>query len=218
MYHRELTTHVKCPQWTRCRRNSPSSSSISFWTITKTFMKSSSSSFHEFLSKDGSVHKHSKDIWEIAAGHCEDFFRKSEVYRRHSYTDGPDVEWENYGEEIRVCSSDEGTEIGRAGKKKKSGDAHGLSSCMFNFLPSTYWSLILQIYNHSFSTAIVLKKWRDTRILLLVKKRISVWSFVDSPYFSSRCFSQNKGETVPLLIFWCIETQRDRVLWGNSDH
>ena len=41
---------------------------------------------------------------------------------------------------------------------------------MFNFLSPGYWSLLLQVFNHSFQSAVLPKAWKDTRMILLAKK------------------------------------------------
>ncbi|CAF1649921.1 unnamed protein product [Rotaria magnacalcarata] len=108
---------------------------------------------------------------EITADYYEEFFKEPiNIYRPHPYTDAPDVEWNNYDEKIPLASLDEVLDIVRSRRKKKSCDSHGLSNYMFNSLPPSYWSILVQIINHSFSDAIVPKKWKDTRILLLAKK------------------------------------------------
>ena len=55
-------------------------------------------------------------------------------------------------------------------RKKKSVDAHGISSFTFSFLNQGYWSLMLKIFNHSFKSAVLPVSWKDTRMILLAKK------------------------------------------------
>jgi hypothetical protein len=37
-------------------------------------------------------------------------------------------------------------------------------------LDYSHWSLILELFNHSFQTAIIPKAWKDTRMILLTNK------------------------------------------------
>ena len=53
---------------------------------------------------------------------------------------------------------------------KKSRDAHGLNNFMLKFLDPAHWQLLLDLYNRSFTSAILPKAWKDTRMLLLAKK------------------------------------------------
>lgn len=41
---------------------------------------------------------------------------------------------------------------------------------MFYFLDRNHWSLLLNLYNHSFQKLIVPLAWKDTRMILLTKK------------------------------------------------
>jgi hypothetical protein len=152
-------------------RNTSSRASVSFWSRIKKFMKSTSSSLHGFILNNGEIIKNPEEMCETAADYYEDFFKEPEnIYRPHPYTDAPEVEWENYNEEIPPASVDEILDIVCSRKKKKSCDAHGLSNFMFNSLPPSYWSLLVNIFNLSFSQAIFPVQWKDTRILLLAKK------------------------------------------------
>jgi hypothetical protein len=126
-------------------------------------MKSTSSALHGFILSNGEVIKNPEIMCETAADYYEDFFKELEnIHRPHPYTDAPEVEWENYHEEIPPASVDEVLNIVRSRRKKKSCDAHGISNFKFNFLPSSHWSLLVKIFNLSFSDAIMPEKWKDT--------------------------------------------------------
>ncbi|CAF3321965.1 unnamed protein product [Rotaria socialis] len=133
-------------------------------------MKSASSSLHGFMLNDGTVIKDGPKMCEEACKHYEEFFSESEIFRPHPYTDSPDLQWENFDEEIPLCTTEEVIDIVNSRKKKKSIDAHGLSNFTFNFLPLSYWSLLVEIFNHSFSEGTMPDRWKDSRMLLLAKK------------------------------------------------
>ncbi|CAF1341628.1 unnamed protein product [Didymodactylos carnosus] len=108
---------------------------------------------------------------DVGAVFYEAFFKKPEdIIRPHPYTDAPWSDAENYDEAIPPASIDEVLDIIRSRVKKKSCDAHGISSFMFNYLPLLYWSLLLKIFNFSFKEAILPSAWSDVRMLLLAKK------------------------------------------------
>ena len=152
-------------------RNTSSPLSVSFWSRIKKFMTSTSSSLHGFILPQKEVIKSPNKMCKVAADYYENFFKEPENnYHPHSCTDSPEVQWENYGEEIPSASVSEVLDIARSCKKKKSCDPHGLSSFMFNTLPLSYWLLLIKIFNLSSSHAIVPRQWKDTRILLLAKK------------------------------------------------
>ncbi|CAF4413445.1 unnamed protein product [Rotaria socialis] len=90
--------------------------------------------------------------YQVAVDYCEGFFKKSDVFRSHPYTDSSDIQWENYY------------------KKTISLDAHDSSNFAFNLLSSTYWSLLVEIFNHSLTEGIMSEKWKDSRKLFLAKK------------------------------------------------
>ncbi|CAF4285571.1 unnamed protein product [Rotaria magnacalcarata] len=134
-------------------------------------MRSSSASLNGFITQNSEVVKESEKMCELAADHFEIFFREPDnIYRPHPYTDAPEIEWENYNEEIPPVTIEEILEVVHSRKKKKSCDAHGLSNFMLSSLPVHYWSLLLQIFNLSLSSTIVPNQWKDTRVLLLAKK------------------------------------------------
>jgi hypothetical protein len=55
-------------------RHTASSTSVAFWSKTKRFFKSSSSSLKGFISDDGQVFKEVQQMTEIAAIHYEELF------------------------------------------------------------------------------------------------------------------------------------------------
>ena len=151
-------------------RNSSSQLSISFWSRTKKFMRSASSSLHGFILPNGDVVKEEKRMCEVAVNYYEDFLSESDnIIRPHPYTDAPDFHWENFHELIPTTSVEEVLEIVRSRKKKKSCDAHGLSNRLISAIPINYWSLLVQVFNLSLTDGIFPDKWKDTRILLLAK-------------------------------------------------
>ncbi|CAF1186080.1 unnamed protein product [Adineta ricciae] len=108
---------------------------------------------------------------ELAADYYENLFQEPEVIHPHPYTDSPPApDWDNEDEMIPLSNFNELVEIIHSCKKKKSLDPNGLSSHMFRFLPSMYWSLLLKIFNNSFSNSSFPSKWKDSRVLLLAKK------------------------------------------------
>ncbi|CAF2006990.1 unnamed protein product [Rotaria magnacalcarata] len=145
--------------------------SVSFWSKTKKFFKLTSTSLHGFILPDRSISKNPETMTNIAANYYEDFFKKHEnIIKPHPYTDAPWQIWENEDEAIPEVETLELIDIVNKRSKKRSCDAHGLSNFMFRFLPSSYWSLLKNIYNWSFSTAITPSAWKDVRMLLLAKK------------------------------------------------
>ncbi|CAF4498902.1 unnamed protein product, partial [Rotaria sp. Silwood2] len=89
-------------------RNTSSHLSVSFWSRTKKFMKSSSSSLYGFILPNGEVINEAEKMRELGADHYENLFKEPEnVYRPHPYTDAPGTRWENYKEEIPPVTMDE---------------------------------------------------------------------------------------------------------------
>ena len=78
-------------------------------------MKSSSSSLHGFILPHKEVIKTPNKMCEVAADYYENFFKESEdIYHPHPYTDSPEVEWENYEEEIPPASLSEVLDVVRS--------------------------------------------------------------------------------------------------------
>ena len=152
-------------------RNTNSPLSISFWSRTKKYMRTPSSTIHAFILPNNEITQDPAVMCEAAADYYEDFFKEpTDIYHPHPYTDAPEVEWENFDETIPIAILNEVLNIVHTHKKKRSCDAHGLSNLMFNALPAAYWSLLLKIFNLSLSKAFVPVKWKETRMLLLAKK------------------------------------------------
>ena len=150
-------------------RNTSSSTASFFWLKCKRYLKPSSSSLHGFFDSSGNIVKDSEAMCEIAADYYESFFKRSAIVRPHPYTDSPLIDHFNSGELIPEVTLDELLITVQEKCKKKSLDAHGLSSYMFNFLGQCHWSLLLQLFNYSFKTAILPRAWKDTRMVLLAK-------------------------------------------------
>lgn len=106
----------------------------------------------------------------IAADFYESFFKKSEIVKPHPYTDSPCLAFDNANEPIPEVTSDELLSVVQSIRKKKSTDAHGISSFMFNFLDPRYWSLLLKLINFSFHTMTLPNGWKESRMILLAKK------------------------------------------------
>ncbi|CAM4827807.1 unnamed protein product [Rotaria magnacalcarata] len=147
-----------------------SSSSSSFWYRSKRFFKPSSSSLYGFIDTSGQIVKECDRMCNLAADYYENFFKASTIFRPHPYTDSPPTVFDNISESIPEVTLDELLNTVISKKKKKSLDAHGLSNHMFNFLDLNYWSLLLNLYNHSFQKSILPSAWKDTRMILLAKK------------------------------------------------
>ncbi|CAM4827013.1 unnamed protein product [Rotaria magnacalcarata] len=137
---------------------------------TKRFLKPSSSSLHALIDPAGDIIKDHESMCEVAANFYEDFFKEQEVVRPHPYTDTPLTNFDNTDEPIPDVSLDELLEVVHMKRKKKSVDAHGISNFMFNFLSSSNWTFLLNLYNCSFQSSILPRAWKDTRIILLAKK------------------------------------------------
>ena len=120
-------------------RNTSSPLSISFWSRTKKYMRSLSSTIHAFILPNNEIVRDPAVMCEAAADYYEDFFKEpANIYHPHPYTDTREVKWENYNKTIPAATLNEVINIVHARKKKKSCDAHGLSNFMFNSLPAAY--------------------------------------------------------------------------------
>ena len=129
-------------------------------------MRIPSSTIHDFILPNSEITKDKKTC-EKATNYYEDVFKDPiNVYQLHPYTDALEVVWESYDEKVPAATLHEVINIVQTHKKKKSHEAHDLSGFMFSFLPAKYWSLLLKIFNLSLSSAIVLYKWNETRMLL----------------------------------------------------
>ncbi|CAF4344065.1 unnamed protein product, partial [Rotaria magnacalcarata] len=142
----------------------------SFWYRSKRFFKPSSSSLHALIDTSGKIVKECDRMCNLAADYYEIFFKASTIIRPHPYTDSPPTDFDNINDSIPEVTLDELLITIISKKKKKSLDAHGLSNHMFNFIDLNYWSLLLNLYNHSFQKSILPTGWKDTRMILLAKK------------------------------------------------
>ncbi|CAF2906990.1 unnamed protein product [Rotaria sp. Silwood2] len=88
-------------------RNSPSSSSNSFWYRGKRFLKPSFSSIHAFIDSSGQIVKESDLMCNVAADYYENFFKASNIIRPHPYTESPPFEYDNNNEVIPEVTLDE---------------------------------------------------------------------------------------------------------------
>ncbi|CAF2106977.1 unnamed protein product, partial [Rotaria magnacalcarata] len=143
---------------------------FSFWYRSKRFFKPSSSSLHALIDTSGKIVKECDRMCNLAADYYEIFFKASTIIRPHPYTDSPPTDFDNINDSIPEVTLDELLITIISKKKKKSLDAHGLSNHMFNFIDLNYWSLLLNLYNHSFQKSILPTGWKDTRMILLAKK------------------------------------------------
>ncbi|CAF1573779.1 unnamed protein product [Rotaria magnacalcarata] len=143
---------------------------FSFWYRSKRFFKPSSSSLHALIDTSGKIVKECDRMCNLAADYYEIFFKASTIIRPHPYTDSPPTDFDNINDSIPEVTLDELLITIISKKKKKSLDAHGLSNHVFNFIDLNYWSLLLNLYNHSFQKSILPTGWKDTRMILLAKK------------------------------------------------
>ena len=182
-------------------RHTSSSISVSFWSKVKRFIKPSSSSVVGFISYSGQVVKDSMRVCDIAADFYEDFFRNSDnIVRPHLYVNAPCIGFDNNDVFIPAVSLEELLMTVNDMKKEKSVDAHGLNNFMFNFLHSSHWSFLLQLYNLSFSSSFLPSSWKDTGILLLAKNDSVCLPSQTRPISLLDCF-QKVGEKLFLTKF-----------------
>lgn len=158
-------------QFCLSQRHSDSPVSIAFWSKAKRFFKSSAASLKAFILPNGRVVEDPMSMVEVAANHYEEMLKEpSDFYRPHSLIDFPPNELNTFEEDIPPVSVEEILEVIKKCKKKKSCDPHGLSSHLFNFIPVSYWSVMVKIFNHSFTTATIPAAWKQARIVILAKK------------------------------------------------
>ncbi|CAF4531420.1 unnamed protein product [Rotaria socialis] len=188
-------------------RNTSSPISVSFWSRTKRFLKPSSSTIHVFVDSAEQIIRAPDKMCELAADFYEDFFKKQEVVRPHPYTDSPLIEFDNKDENIPEVTLNELVETIHAKRKQKSLDAHGISNFMFNFLAPSDWFLLLQLYNQSFQKATLPVAWKDTRMILLAKKK-SICSPAETRPISLLDIFQKVGEKLFLTRFQDVLDRR----------
>ncbi|CAF3006104.1 unnamed protein product [Rotaria sp. Silwood2] len=108
---------------------------------------------------------------EVAADYYEEFFKEpNDIIRPHPYADTPMIDEEMSTESIPPATAKEVLEVVSSRKFKRSCDSKGLSNYMFRFLPRNYWSLLLQIFNTSFTEARFPDSWKEVKMWLLAKK------------------------------------------------
>lgn len=145
--------------------------SVSFWSKAKRHIKPAHANIQALVSKEGAVIKDPKSMCDMAAQHYTELFREAEnIVRPHPYTDAPCAEFDHMNEAIPKVSLEELTTTVNSIKKKKSKDAHGLSSFLLASVHASHWKFLLDLYNRSFAEAVFPVAWKDTRIILLAKK------------------------------------------------
>ena len=145
--------------------------SVSFWSKIKRVLKPATAVLRAFIMPSGEVVKDPPSMCAAAADHYETLFRRVDnVMRPHPYLDAPRIDHDNADEVIPPATLDEVINAVFMKKMKKSRDAHGLNNFMLKFLDPAHWQLLLDLYNRSFTSAILPKAWKDTRMLLLAKK------------------------------------------------
>ena len=172
MARNEVKSFLKSQfQYSLSQRHIDSPASIAFWSKAKKFFKPTASSLNAFTLPDGRVVRDPALMVEMAANHYEEMLKEpNEFIRPHPLIDNPANDLNPFEEEIPSISIEETLEVIKKCKKKKSCDAHGLSSYLFNFLPESYWSTMVKIFNNSFATATLPVAWKEARIVILAKK------------------------------------------------
>ena len=151
-------------------RYSSSPAAVSFWCRSKHHIKPSSSSLNAFIDSSGKMINDSERMCDMAADYYEDFFKSSNIVRPHPYTDAPPMLFDNEDEIIPEVTHDEILSVILPKRKKKSLDAHGVSSYMFNHLDINHWSLFVKLFNLSLRDSFFPTAWKETRMILLAKK------------------------------------------------
>jgi hypothetical protein len=150
-------------------RFSSSTSSNLFWSKLRKKFKTTNS-LNAFVDKDNSIVKDIDNMLDLAASHYGNLFSESIVYRPHPYVDSPEIRWDNYDDPIPPITRLELLKAISKVKKKHSSDAHGISSYMLQFIPSSYWGPLLRIFNKSFETYSGPSYWKHVKMKLLAKK------------------------------------------------
>jgi hypothetical protein len=145
--------------------------SVAFWSIAKRQLNQKSSKISAFTSPSGRVVKDRALMCELAANHYEELLQATKnIVRPHPYTDAPIPDFDNAEDEIPPVSLVELLETVANKKKKKSRDAHGISTFMLKFVHELHWKFLLNMFNCSFAEAVMPRAWKDTRIVLLAKR------------------------------------------------
>ncbi|CAF1382134.1 unnamed protein product, partial [Didymodactylos carnosus] len=150
-------------------RFSASNGSIAFWSRLRKNFKVASS-LNAFIDDNGGVVKETDKMLEMAAGYYENLFKEPVVFRPHPHIDSPELIWDNYDEVIPPITLSELMKVVTKRKKKHSVDAHGISSFMFQFIPTPFWIGLLNIFNLSLSSFVGPSYWKTVKMKLLAKK------------------------------------------------
>ncbi|CAF4688343.1 unnamed protein product, partial [Didymodactylos carnosus] len=104
---------------------------------------------------------------DLAADYYETLYAEPIVIRPHPYVDAPKIKWDNDSESIPIVTyPDIIKALRRKKKKKRSRDVHGLSPYLLDRIPRNYWHIFVRMYNYSFATGFMPKKFKDVRIVL----------------------------------------------------
>jgi hypothetical protein len=106
----QLAKHVE-------ERNLPGDASTLFWSRTKRFFRTVSSSLRGFLQHNGEIIKDPQIMANLAADYYEKLFEAPVVIRPHPYVDAPQLQWENESEQIPLVTYPEILNVLRTRKK-----------------------------------------------------------------------------------------------------
>ena len=151
-------------------RNAPAEGGAEFWRKTKGHFRAGTSSLRGFLLPNGETTQDPQKMANSAAEHYEKLFEAPIVVRPHPYVDAPTVYWDNWLEPIPGVTYLEVLGVLRKGKKKRSLDTHGLSPYILDKIPKNYWHFLIKLFNYSFASSFIPKKFKEARIVLLAKK------------------------------------------------
>ena len=151
-------------------RHMPGENSKHFWNHTKKHFRDRSASLRGLLLPNGEPLKEPLAMAEVAADYYESLFDAPSVMRPHPYVDAPAIDWDNAHDQIPPVTYPEVLKVLATRKKKRSCDIHGLSSFLLEQLPRHYWHLLVPLYNHSFATGFLPRKFKEVRMILLAKK------------------------------------------------
>ena len=140
-----------------------------FWSNLKKSFKSTNS-LDAFIDSNDTVVKDTNSMLELAAGHYEQLFSESIVYRPHPYVDSPGITWENHDEPIPLITAAEVRKTIAKMKKKHSSDAHGISSYMLTHIPNSYIAPLVRMFNETLIGYSGPSYWKHVKMKLLAKK------------------------------------------------
>ena len=158
---RRLTSAIK-------DRLGSTSNASHFWSNLKKSFKTTNS-LDAFIDSSDKVVKDTDGMLEIAAGHYEQLFSESFVYRPHPYGDSPEIIWDNHDEPIPTITAAEVRKTIAKMKKKHSNDAHGISSFMLTYIPNSYIDSLVRIFNETLNGYSGPSYWKHVRMKLLAK-------------------------------------------------